>query len=117
MTKVAMARLLKRFGIKPKMMRIGGESVRGYDRDWFEDAFARYIPCSTATPATPPENPRVSPDADRNKPDAMLRSEKDETPAKTGHVAGVAVQPRGAVSEAVLERDFGQMSFLRGDTA
>lgn len=45
MTKVAMARQLKRFGIKPKMIRIGDKTVRGYDRKWFEDAFARYIPC------------------------------------------------------------------------
>lgn len=128
MTKPAMARQLKRFDwtdkggkivpIRPKMIRIGTETVRGYKREWFEDAFTRYLPPQTATPATPPENPGVSPDSDRNKPPTMLRSGNGEKPARMGHVAGVAVQPGGtALTEALLEGDLGQMSFLAGDGA
>lgn len=118
LSKTAMARQLKRFGIKPKMVRIGIDTVRGYKREWFEDAFTRYLHPQTATPATPPENPGGSPDSDRNKPPTMLRSGNGEKPVKMGHVAGVAVQPGGtALTEALLERDLGQMSFLAGDGA
>ena len=37
------ARHLKPFGVKPKKMRIYNESVRGYERSQFDDAFDRYL--------------------------------------------------------------------------
>lgn len=44
----AVARLLKPFGVKPRQMKVGGDKVRGYKRDWFEDAWTRYVPGSDA---------------------------------------------------------------------
>ena len=46
---------LRRFGISPDGIRIGGETPRGYLLDWFQEAFERYLPkppppeCNTAT--------------------------------------------------------------------
>jgi uncharacterized protein DUF3631 len=38
------ARLLRRFEIRPKVLRFGKTTARGYERDWFEDAWRRYLP-------------------------------------------------------------------------
>lgn len=43
-----LARLLKRFDIRSKTMRISGDLKKGYELSSFQDAFKRYIP-----PATP----------------------------------------------------------------
>jgi putative DNA primase/helicase len=92
MSKTAMSRQLKRFDIRPKMIRIGGETVRGYDREWFEDAFGRYLPCSTATPATPPENTGVSPDAEPQHTEDDVAVQQTRNPSNSVDVAGVAVE-------------------------
>jgi putative DNA primase/helicase len=44
LTGVQLARLLRPFGIRPRQIRIGKESKKGYERAWFDDAFARYLP-------------------------------------------------------------------------
>lgn len=41
-TATAIARLLSRFEIKPKVIRVGDETARGYRREQFEDAWERY---------------------------------------------------------------------------
>lgn len=38
------ASLLRPFGIFPDVLRFGDETKRGYKREWFEDAWARYLP-------------------------------------------------------------------------
>jgi putative DNA primase/helicase len=49
-TKVQVARLLKPLGISPGTIRLGtGATAKGYYRNAFEDAFARYLP-SAASP-------------------------------------------------------------------
>ncbi len=40
----SLARLLKRFGISPRKVRIEDRTASGYYRDWFLDAWARYAP-------------------------------------------------------------------------
>jgi putative DNA primase/helicase len=40
----ALSRQLKPFGIHPRSVRFGTQVQRGYERKWFEDAFARYLP-------------------------------------------------------------------------
>jgi putative DNA primase/helicase len=46
-----LALMLEPFGIKPEPMRIDGKSTRGYERGWFDDTLAAYVP-EGATPAT-----------------------------------------------------------------
>lgn len=43
-TPTGLARILKRFDIRPKDLRIDGPKERGYQHDQFTDAFDRYIP-------------------------------------------------------------------------
>lgn len=47
-THTGVARLLSPFGIKPRTIRIGEQTPKGYHAEWFEDAFVRYLP-RTAT--------------------------------------------------------------------
>jgi hypothetical protein len=45
-----LARLLGRFGIAPKAIRLGDRTPRGYEREQFTDAFARYLPSDPQQP-------------------------------------------------------------------
>ncbi len=38
-----LARLLKPYGIKPKTVRVGDDTIKGYKRDQFKDAWERYL--------------------------------------------------------------------------
>ncbi|HHJ40067.1 MAG: hypothetical protein AXA67_02165 [Methylothermaceae bacteria B42] len=49
LTQNSLARLLKPFGIRPHIIRIGPDIAKGYEFDRFRDAFARYIADETVT--------------------------------------------------------------------
>ena len=44
LTPASMSRLLRRYDIGPKKLRIGGVTKQGYDLESFTDAFDRYLP-------------------------------------------------------------------------
>jgi len=50
LSKSQLARLLEPFDVRPRGIRVGEKTPRGYMRSDFEDAFARYLPCESATP-------------------------------------------------------------------
>lgn len=52
-TQSQLANRLKQFGIKSKDVRIGTVVKKGYDLKQFQDAFARYLPKSSPSSATP----------------------------------------------------------------
>jgi putative DNA primase/helicase len=56
-TDVQLAALLKPYGIRPKTVRRGIRTDKGYRREWLEDTFARYLP---AFPAVTPSQMRDS---------------------------------------------------------
>jgi hypothetical protein len=39
-----LAHLLRPFNIHPRQVRVGEVTKKGYQLEWFEDAFARYLP-------------------------------------------------------------------------
>ena len=47
-----LVRYLKVYGVKPKGLRIGNKTPRGYERADFEDVWNRYIPSTPAGGAT-----------------------------------------------------------------
>ena len=64
-----LARRLRPYGIKPRVIRIGDATARGYERADFEDAWGRYIPIPdisvttvTSVTTTPSEYERERPD-------------------------------------------------------
>jgi putative DNA primase/helicase len=52
-TPSGLARQLVRFEIKPETIRTGDRTPKGYRLTQFEDAFARYLPATPATPQQP----------------------------------------------------------------
>ena len=106
-TKVQLARLLKRFGITPRTIRLqDGTTPKGYLREDFCDSWERYLPSSPSPHsglpnATTPqsavyETPRQISKRHAGMHVADLKTE--ETPVKTGSVADVAF--RGSRHEA-----------------
>jgi putative DNA primase/helicase len=55
LTQRRLAEMLQQFKIRPGKIRIGEVSVRGYQREWFHDAFERY----TTAPEVVPEQFRM----------------------------------------------------------
>jgi hypothetical protein len=66
LTARGLARLLKQFGIEPKVMRIGMHTPRGYELTQFTDAFARYLSQESATSATSVAANELGAQMDRN---------------------------------------------------
>jgi hypothetical protein len=50
---LGLSRLLNPYGIKPKLVRIGGDVIRGYVRQDFHDAWKRYLLPAVAKAVTP----------------------------------------------------------------
>ena len=56
-----LAALLKPYGIKPRTVRRGAITDKGYKLDWFEDAFARYLPPRSVTASQPSDSAGFKP--------------------------------------------------------
>jgi putative DNA primase/helicase len=56
LTDLSLARLLKRFEIRPKQMKVDGKNVRGYEKADFEDAWGRYLTPEALLPLLPNGN-------------------------------------------------------------
>lgn len=106
---VALARLLKPFGIRPKTLRHGATTWKGYETAAFEDAFARYLD------PTAPETPLASVTASQAKAANGLRDlhtrngAGDVTPCETPEAQGAqglspcdGSKPDGGPVEGVL---------------
>ena len=85
------ARLLGRFRVKPKSIRIGDATPKGYLRDDLADAFARYLAVPAATSAT---TSKSLVNASNDPPPRALDvagAETNETPWDYADVADVAL--------------------------
>ena len=56
LTLIGLARLLKPFGIQPRTIRAGQGTIKGYLKESFGEAWARFLPAS-ALPAVTPSQP------------------------------------------------------------
>lgn len=60
-TAVQVSALLREFKIKPKTVRRGSETDKGYKLEWFEDAFERYLPPRSVTSSHPSVSAAIKP--------------------------------------------------------
>jgi hypothetical protein len=98
-----LASMLKPYGIRPKKIREGEDTYRGYCRAWFEDAWARYLP---ADPEDPEQGEQAEHPADRAGSDVPANpsipgSENNlehENPHEQGDVPGVPGVPGNRAS-------------------
>jgi len=89
-TQRQVARLLAPLKIKPSSIRIGTETPRGYLREWFDDAFARYLPLSIRNTATSEQTQAVRAETIRNTNIDVADRKSDLSIRKQTNVADVA---------------------------
>ena len=77
-SKSQVARILTRFDIIVKTIRIGDDTAKGYKLDQFNDAFSRYLDSQTVTSSQP--TPVLNCDGFKN-----VTTETDVTFSKTSH--------------------------------
>jgi hypothetical protein len=96
MTANQLARLLKPFGVRPRGIRLGDTTPRGYRREDFADAFTRYLPpLQTATPQQTPQQNVSGHISNRNTDGPVADRESGDNPRRYSNVAGVADGTRG----------------------
>ena len=103
LTQSGLAKLLKPFGVKPRLHRIAGETKakRGYDRQDLEDAWTRYLvpdddiqpdpPIISVTSVTMQAGPTFPPDSQVLQSDECNTLENAEKPRQDYDVTDVTV--------------------------
>jgi putative DNA primase/helicase len=92
-TRNALARLLKPYGIAPDTIRMGDRTPKGYRMTDFENAFTRYLvpaPHSNRNTATTLAAQGESAESEPQHPDALLRIENCGRPNNESHCCAVA---------------------------
>lgn len=92
LSKTQLARLLRRYAVRPTTIRVGDETPKGYLLKTFEDAFARYLPFDPQQPQQSSNDAKTDPASNRNTTSSVADSESVETPRPDCVVADVAVQ-------------------------
>ncbi len=104
MTKTQLANVLRPFGIFPRTIRMGAETPKGYFRDQFEDAFARYLPATDP----PQRHNAVEQGSFGDSPSATASScggsESTDTACETSRCGVVADEPLLSHSETERAR-------------
>ncbi|MFB3112073.1 MAG: DUF3631 domain-containing protein, partial [Gemmatimonadales bacterium] len=95
LTERQLARLLKPIHIKPKTIRVGARTPRGYLRDKFGDAFSRYLPHEPQQAQHPPPHGENPGSANRNTMPSVADTENGESPGESDVVADVADRKGG----------------------
>lgn len=80
MCPLQLARKLKPFGIRPKLLRLAVGVSRGYERAAFEDVFTRYAPSTASLPVTPVTSAQPS----QKEPISTRYTEASVTGSKNG---------------------------------
>ena len=80
------ARLLGRFRVKPKSIRVGDATPKGYLLDDLADAFARYLAAPAATSATTAKSFVNDSNAPPPQPLDVADAESEETPREIADV-------------------------------
>lgn len=106
-----MARLLKRYRVKSRTVRMGSDTAKGYRREWFEDAWERYGGDFAVTPDTsqagranpPNREPSHDVQCDGSQNAANAREHSDVT-----GVTAETVRLASDEEEALAERLFSE---------
>jgi putative DNA primase/helicase len=85
-----LAKLLKPFSIKPRTIRVGDKTPKGYRLADLEDAFARYLPSQPQQPQQARNGDETDHFSNRNIPPSVAVAETPEMERNDNVVAGVA---------------------------
>jgi len=91
LTARGLARLLAPFGIEPGGIRLDdGSTPKGYKREWFEDAWGRYLPPLSATAPQPAADAGETPVPYPQRGEAVAEAESGSDPHEHWPCGGVA---------------------------
>lgn len=82
-----LASMLRRYGVKPRKVKVDGRSLQGYRHEHLWDAWQRYLPTPGSGEAEPPEPPVQAPS------DAVCAVRPAGTPAEPAEPALAAAVP------------------------
>ncbi len=103
-------RLLAGFDVQPKTVRLGENTAKGFQREWFQDAFDSYLPGNPAqngNVVTTPQNIDASSAAPLVTSEECYAPEKCPPPNEHGHCYPVtAATPAPAPESELVEADF-----------
>jgi hypothetical protein len=86
----ALAKLLKPFSIEPRTIRWpGGSTIKGYSLDWFEDAFARFLPPYPSHPTQPVSIAGETPFSEASQAKGVTGSKTPSDPHQSRQVTDV----------------------------
>jgi hypothetical protein len=96
---------LKPFGIHPKQMRIG-DNKKGYWKEWFADAWARYLPPSGGDSGETGETPKLGHTYEPNETTASVNGNVSDGQQEQSvpNVSDVSVETGGAGDDDDTER-------------
>lgn len=94
LTKSQLARLLAPFDVRPKTIRVGDVTSKGYRREDLEDAFARYLPLEPEQPEQAENLNGIADSTDRNTPPAVTDGPAPEKARNDELVTGVTDENR-----------------------
>lgn len=103
LSKAQLAKHLKPFGIRPRTIRVGSETPKGYRLADLLDTFERYLPCEPQQPQHPFETNGLDIDSTRNNDLRVAGAEQNLTDRKQTRVADVADENREAGAECTRE--------------
>jgi hypothetical protein len=87
----ALARLLRRYDIAPRTVRIGSKTPKGYHAEQFEDAWARYLPSEAQHPPQCSNDAGLTHFSEAQQECRVAAEKQGKSPANTRVVAAVAV--------------------------
>jgi hypothetical protein len=94
-----LARLLKRYEIRPRTIRLADVTTKGYDRDWFNDAWARYLPREASQASQSSIDAGSTQFSETSQGVDVTRLKSHESPANTRFVTGVTAQGGGVADQ------------------
>jgi putative DNA primase/helicase len=92
LTTHALARLLRDFKIRPVKIRFGDDTLSGYTRRMFEEAWASYTPLRLEQRNKPNSDGPESRISEPERPDGCSSSENAVSTNNNGHCSGVPLQ-------------------------
>ena len=104
-----LSRLLKPYGVKPRSVRVDGapSTSKGYRREQFEEAFARYLPPTLQSPAQAAQAAQPASSSEPDVPDVPDVPDKSEWKGET--VERLATEAEEAEADRLLTK-FGEGS-------
>ncbi len=104
-TQRQVARLLAPLKIKPGTIRTGADTAKGYMKEWFEDAFSRYIPLLIRHTVTNQENQTVTPENDPSQNANVTDQKSNLSTGKDSDVTNVTDRKWELRASIALEVD------------